>query len=352
MSGDYYFQTDLGRMVCNDSALELDIMADCSVDLVATSPPYALVREKEYGNVSESEWVEWFRPFAEQIHRVLKPSGSFVLDLGGAWNQGTPTRSLYQFRALLMLVDDLGFHLAQDFWWWNPAKLPSPAEWVTIRRVRVKDAVNTVWWLSKTEWPKASNERVLAPYAASPSNGRAQKTTAPSEHDISPGNWHVEGGGSIAPNLLAAANTESNGGYQRWCASKGVDPHPARWPAAIPEFFVRMTTDPGDLVVDPFAGSCTTGEVCERLGRRWVCVDENESYLFGSIGRFKKVKTEMEGQGQLFDRGRSRPVAPPSGRYSHSVPCPQSVWGLSTEGDLDPDGGRARMAISDSQVTK
>ena len=118
----------------------------------------------------------------------LAEHGSLVIDIGGAWNKGLPTRSLYHFKLLIMLVEEYGFHLAQEFYWWNPSKLPSPAEWVTVRRIRAKDAINTVWWLSKTEWPKASNRRVLQPYSSSMrsllKNGYRAKLR-PSGHDIS-----------------------------------------------------------------------------------------------------------------------------------------------------------------------
>ena len=174
----------------------------------------------------------------------------------------------------------IGFHLAQDFYWWNPSKLPTPAEWVTVRRVRVKDAINTVWWLSKTPWPKSSNRRVLQPYSPSMKgllkNGyRAKKR--PSGHDISE-NFRIDNGAAIPPNLIAIPNTESNSFYLRYCEEHGLSPHPARYPAELPEYFIRMLSDPGDIVVDPFAGSCVTGEVSERLGRKWACVELLEEY--------------------------------------------------------------------------
>ena len=97
----------------------------------------------------------------------LTPSGSLVIDIGGAWTfQGNRRRRpTTHYELLIMLCKEVGFHLAQDFFWWNPAKLPSPAEWVTVRRVRVKDSINCVWWLSPTPWPKASNKRVPVPYS-------------------------------------------------------------------------------------------------------------------------------------------------------------------------------------------
>ena len=271
-----FYKTKLGRIYCVDS-LEFmrNAMDDASVDLIMTSPPFGLVRKKSYGNVDADNYVTWFRPFGLEFHRILKPHGSLVIDIGGAWNRGQPTRSLYHFELLIMLCKDLGFFLAQEIFWWNPSKLPTPAEWVTVRRVRVKDAVNCVWWLSKTPWPKASNRRVLVPYSDSMKsllkNGYKAKKR-PSGHDIST-KFNINNNASIPPNLLAIPNTESNSLYLRYCKERGLPQHPARFPSDVPEFFIRMLTDPGDLVFDPFAGSCVTGEVADRLKRKWICCD-------------------------------------------------------------------------------
>jgi len=190
---------------------------------------------------------------------------------------------------VVRLCKGIGFHLAQEFFWWNPAKLPTPAEWVNVRRIRVKDAVNTVWWLSKTPWPKANNRNVLQPYSRSMhdllENGYRPKLR-PSGHDIS-SKFRRDNRGAIPPNLLRIANTESNSYYLRACQEAGIKPHPARYPAALPEFFIKLLTDEGDLVVDPFAGSNVTGEVCERLGRRWLAFETVEEYLRGSRFRFE-----------------------------------------------------------------
>ena len=259
-----------------------------SVNLIMTSPPFGLVRKKSYGNEDAAEYCEWFRPFAEAFHRALRDDGSVVIDMGGAWKKGTPTRSLYHFKLLVMLCEEYGFHLAQEHFWWNPAKLPTPAEWVNVRRVRVKDAVNCVWWLSKSAFPKATNRRVLAPYSESMKdllrNGY-QARLRPSGHDISD-KFGRDNGGSVPPNLLAIANTESNGQYQEFCRENNIEIHPARFPALLPEYFIRMLTEPGDLVVDPFAGSCVTGMVAESLSRRWACVELSSKFIMGGVSRF------------------------------------------------------------------
>lgn len=325
-------RTEIGRAVLGDSLDYMDGMEDRSVDLIVTSPPFGLVRKKDYGNEDADRYVDWFRAFGEQFKRILKPSGSLVIDIGGAWNRGTPTRSLYHFRLLIMLCEELGFHLAQEFYWWNPSKLPTPAEWVNIRRVRVKDAVNSVYWLSPTEWPKATNRRVLYPYSPSMRNllrtgYRAKRR--PSGHNIST-KFARDNGAAIPPNLIAVAHTESNSHYQRYCKDHGIKPHPARFPVEIPEFFVRMLTEETDSVLDPFGGSCVTGEVCERLGRRWTCVELLRPYLEGARGRFVRPVVPRE----------TKDAADPGNYYR--IPRPDILWNGPPAEPLVADGGRER----------
>lgn len=284
-----FHQTRHGQVLWGDSRSYLfNVAKPASVDLIVTSPPFGLVRKKSYGNEDADQYCDWFRPFAEGFHRALKDEGSLVIDIGGAWKPGQPTRSLYHFKLLLMLVEEYGFHLCQEHYWWNPSKLPTPAEWVNVRRVRVKDAVNCIWWLSKTPYPKANNRRILQPYSKSMrdllKNGYVAKKR-PSGHDISM-KFQKDNGGSVPPNLLAIANTESTSRYQEYCRENNIPIHPARFPSQLPEYFIRMLTDPGDLVVDPFAGSCVTGAVAENLERKWVCCELSEEYLQGGLSRF------------------------------------------------------------------
>jgi len=337
-----FHRTRLGVIYHGDSLHYLTSCEPASVDLIVTSPPFGLVRKKEYGNVDATEYLQWFRPFAAGFKRVLKPNGSLVIDIGGAWVPGQPTRSLYQYELPVMLCREFGFHLAQEFFWWNPSKLPSPAEWVTVRRIRVKDAVNTVWWLSPTPWPKASNRRVAAPYSDAMrdllKNGYRPKLR-PSGHDISE-NFAVDNGAAIPPNLLAIANTESNSRYLRYCRQRGIKPHPARFPAELPEFFIRMLTDPGDLVLDPFAGSCVAGEVCERLGRRWVCIDIIRTYVEGALGRFDTRPQRV--QVPLFDCG----VATDARGTFYKIYHPAAMWRDADREPLPQDGGKRRTLQS------
>lgn len=290
MANDFY-RTEYGRAVLTRAEDFLPSLPDASVDLVMTSPPFALLRQKAYGNLDQSEYVDWLVSFGPEIRRVLKPSGSFVVDLGGAYQRGVPCRSLYNYRVLLRLCDEHGFFLAEEFFWHNPAKLPSPIEWVNKRKIRAKDSVNTVWWLSKAEFPKADITQVLAPYSArmkkliQDPDSFYQPKERPSGHDIGRA-FAKDNGGALPSNLLQYPNTESNSPHIRLCKAHGIDPHPARFPKALPEFFIKLLTETGDLVLDLFAGSNTTGEAAESLGRRWLALECNRDYLIGSAFRF------------------------------------------------------------------
>jgi site-specific DNA-methyltransferase (cytosine-N4-specific) len=283
--------TELGAAFCGDSLELLEKLPDDSVNLVITSPPFALERQKEYGNKDKSEYVDWLTQFAKLVFQKLRSDGSFVLDLGGSYRKGVPVRSLYQYRVLLRFCDDIGFYLAEEFFWHNPSKLPSPIEWVNKRKIRAKDTVNTLWWFSKSEWPKADVSKVLAEYSP-----RMKKlledpeafynpALRPSGHDIGMG-FGKDNGGAIPSNLLQIPNSESNGVYLGACKTVGVKGHPARFPAKLPEFFIRFLTNPGDLVVDIFAGSNTTGMVAEAEGRHWIGFDLDLGYLAASAFRF------------------------------------------------------------------
>jgi len=283
-----YYTQNLGKADLGDSLQLIKAIQGNSINLILTSPPFALTRQKEYGNESAEKYIEWFLPFAQEFKRVLADNGSFILDLGGAYLRGNPVRSIYQYELLVRLCKELGFFLAQEFYHYNPARLPTPAEWVTIRRIRVKDSVNVVWWLSKTPNPKADNRKVLKPYSQSMKqllkNGYKAKIR-PSGHDISD-KFQKDNQGAIPPNLLEIANTESNSAYLRRCKATGIKPHPARFPAKFAEFFIKFLTDEGDIVLDPFAGSNTTGFVAETWQRRWISFELNEDYLQGSLYRF------------------------------------------------------------------
>ncbi|MGW5249383.1 DNA-methyltransferase [Streptomyces sp. NPDC004129] len=300
-SGRVCYTTPHGAQVTGDSLELLGELPANSVDLFMTSPPFPLLRKKAYGNKDQEEYVAWLVKFAKLAKDALKPTGSLVIDIGGAYQQGVPVRSLHQFRALLAFVDDLGYFLAEEFYWYNPSKLPSPIEWVNKRKWRAKDAVNTVWWLSKTERPKADVGKVRVPYSKSmqqllkdPAAYYTPKER-PSHHNIGKA-FGVDNGGALPsnlleiPNLLELPNSQSNDAYLRTLKALDRPGHPARFPIKLPSFFIEMLTDPGDVVVDFFGGSNTTGRAAENLGRNWLSFELDPAYAALSAVRF------MEGQ--------------------------------------------------------
>jgi DNA modification methylase len=290
---DPYYTTKHGRAYLGDALSVMAGLPSESVDLVVTSPPFPLTfrKKKPYGSVGEDRFVEWFLAYADECRRLLRKSGSLVVDLGGVWNKGAPTRSLYQQKLLIALCERSRFSFAQDFYWYNPAALPAPAEWVNVRRIRVKSAVNNVFWLGKTGAPKANNRAVLRPYSKDMlrliDRGYRAKTR-PSGHNITP-KFQKDHGGSIPPNLIELGNNDSNGTYLKACAAAALPVHPARYPRGLPEFFIKLCTEQGDTVLDPFAGSNVTGEAAERLERRWIAIEIAEEFLAGSRFRFPAV---------------------------------------------------------------
>lgn len=300
------YKTRAGFMLCEDSKNVLSSLPDNSINLVLTSPPFPLQRKKEYGNKEQHEYIDWLLEFAQLIYKKLKDDGSFVIDLGGAYKKGIPVRSLYNFRLLVKLCDNIGFNLAEEFFWHNPSKLPSPIEWVNKRKIRVKDSVNTVWWLSKSEWPKADTKNVLVPYSErmkklmkNPAK-YYQPKERPSGHNIG-NNFSNNNGGAIPSNLLQIPNSESNSRYLKRCSALNIKPHPARFPERLPEFFIKFLTNEGDLVIDIFAGSNTTGFVAEKLNRRWIGIDNIKEYADMSTLRFINEAQSFEKIARIYN---------------------------------------------------
>ena len=326
------YATDLGVALVGDSQSVLESAAVSEllgrVQLIFTSPPFPLNRKKKYGNLSGLEFRKWLRGYANKLRALLTPDGSAVIEMGNAWEQGSPVMSTLALETLLAFKKAGSFHLCQEFIWFNPAKLPTPAQWVTIERSRVKDSFTRLWWLSPTTHPKADNRRVLQPYSGSmKSLLQRQKYNSgrrPSQHVISRRGFLVDNGGAIPPNvlqpseeetlgsLLIEGNTGNSSSYHQYCRALKLTPHPARMPISLAKFFVNLCTEPGDLVLDPFSGSNTTGAAAELLGRKWLSIEAEAEYARGGRGRFPRIwtKTELRVTSQhdvnMKETGRSR----------------------------------------------
>jgi len=266
------------------------------VNLVFTSPPFPLNRKKRYGNKTGDEYIEWLSAYGPLLKKMLTPDGSIVMEVGNAWEQGLPVMSTLPIRSLLQFQEDNELFLCQEFVWQNPAKLPSPAQWVNVDRVRVKDSFTKIWWMSASEKPKADNRRVLQEYSKSMKDllktGKYNAGKRPSEHNIGEQSFLSDNGGAIPGSVLTFANTQANDEYQVYCRNQKIELHPARMPIELAGFFINFLTDPGDLVLDPFGGSNTTGAAAERLGRFWLSIEAEEKYVSGSMGRFPDLVSE------------------------------------------------------------
>lgn len=290
------YETNLGRMYWGKAEELLLRRPLCvkknQVQLIFTSPPFPLNRKKKYGNLQGREYVDWLAGFAGLFRAFLKENGSLVVELGNAWEPGKPVMSTLALKALLALQEKGDFYLCQEFVCYNPARLPSPAQWVNVERIRVKDSFTRLWWMSPCDRPKADNRRVLKEYSDSMKkllvSGKYNPGKRPSEHNIGETSFLTDNGGAIPPNVLQIANTQASDEYQNFCRSKGLSPHPSRMPLDLPKFFIKFLTDEGDLVLDPFAGSNTTGAASELLRRRWIGIEAQSDYAESSRGRFQQ----------------------------------------------------------------
>lgn len=271
------------------------------VDLILTSPPYPLNQKKKYGNEQGEAYKKWFTELAPLFSALLSPKGSIVMEIGNAWEPERPVQSLLHLESLLGFVKEADLRLVQEFICYNPSKLPSPAQWVTVNRIRTVDSYTHIWWMAKSDFPKADNTKVLRPYSKSMQDLLKRQTyntgARPSEHRISKAGFLKDHGGSIAHNLLelepidthrdprlphnvlSFSNTNSNDYFMRTCRAKGITPHPARMHMGVADFFIAYLTHPGDLVFDPFAGSGTTPYAAEKAARKWIGCELDAGYI-------------------------------------------------------------------------
>lgn len=266
------------------------------IDLIFTSPPFPLHFKKRYGNLDGAAYVDWLAGLADRLADLLKPTGSLVMEIGNAWLPGRPVMSLLPLQTLMAILEKGRLNLCQQFVCHNPARLPTPAQWVNVERIRVKDSFTHVWWMSRGDRPKANNREVLTPY--SDDMRRLLKTQnynsgiRPSGHRIGEKSFLTDNGGAIPPNVLVMSNTGWNDAYRIYCREMALEMHPAPMPPQLPDFFIKMLTDKRDVVLDPFAGSNTTGATAEQLNRRWIAIEPRLEYIEGSVGRFPSLISE------------------------------------------------------------
>jgi site-specific DNA-methyltransferase (cytosine-N4-specific) len=161
------------------------------IDLILTSPPFPLNNKKRYGNLRGNEYLKWITDLAPNFEKLLSPKGSLVIEIGNCWQAGRPVQSLLPLKTLFALASREGkggLRLIQEFVCYNPSRLPSPAQWVTVNRLRVVDSYTHVWWLAKTDFPQANNSKVTRPYSSAMKDllarGKYNHGRRPSQHKI------------------------------------------------------------------------------------------------------------------------------------------------------------------------
>lgn len=287
------FETDNGAALWAEFQTGLGLLVDGSVQACITSTPFPIVGGRDYGIFTPDQVVNLVEELFIGLKPKLRADGSVFLNLADVWERGRPTRSLYQERILLNLVERHGFFLADRFAWHSPTK-PAATDWVTKRRVRVRSSMESFFWLSPSPNPKADNRNVLVPYGRTMQRALAaggdRRASRPSGHGHAGASYTKDNGGAIPPNFFCATNAAGNTPYHRYCRTMKLPIHPARFPSGgILEFFVRLATAPGDLVVDLCAGSQQLNDVCERLGRQWFTTEKNLAFIRGGESYFRHL---------------------------------------------------------------
>ena len=272
------FETGLGRFVIGDCLRTLQTLPDASVDLVITSPPYD--GQPKYGN-GERYGRDWYTGFflnvTAEIFRVLTPNGNFVLNYRSKRHNNE--RGLLQFELIFWLRDQ-GFLFCEDFVWGKPS--PPPGRFNRF----LKDAVEYCFQFAKGPDWQFYPEQCLSPARWDAKDRERRKklphnfvrANAPSGQ----GRKRVQAGPDmVRPSTLLNLEPEFSPNPTR---------HPARFPIALPSFFINLLSRRGQLVVDPFGGTGTTGLAAERLHRRWLVTELNPSYASAAPDQFLASK--------------------------------------------------------------
>ncbi len=280
-----YIDNFLNKYVCGDCLDILKQIPSNSIDLIMTSPPYA-DQIKNYGDVVKKikpeDYVAWFVPRAKEFYRVLKDNGSFVLNINDKTDGSF--QNIFVFKLVVVLCEEIGFNLVRDYIWYNPATPPNVFSRGNMGRT--KKSHEYCFWFSKSESWTFNMDPIRKPYSKSMMNiiegketerGERNKNTRPSRHNFDLSHPWENKGGSDPGSVIVVSNTASNGQLQRLCKDLNIK-HPARYPEKLAEFFILSGTNEGDIVLDPFAGSGTTGVAAVKHHRNYICIDINSDF--------------------------------------------------------------------------
>lgn len=288
------FSTHLGIAILG--ACETVFAAiDAPITLVVTSPPYPLASARKYGNVTEPQYVDWICRTLEPVIKNLVPGGSICLNLSNdIFMPGSPARSMYCQRLVLALHDRFGLSLMDTLIWQNKSKAPGPIQYASKDRTQLNTEYEPIFWMTNDPLKvKSNNRRVLQEHTerhlALIQRGGESRDEVHSDgaYRVRPGSYGNETEGRIPRNILSFGHRcAEQTAYKQAARALGLPVHGAPMPLKLASFLIEFLSAPGDMVVDPFSGSFTTADACERLGRRWMASECMLEYVWGGATRF------------------------------------------------------------------
>lgn len=265
------------------------------VHLILSSPPYPLNIPRKYGNVAESEYVDWLCKTIEPVIDRLEEGGSICLNLGNdVFIKNSPQRSMYVERVSLALHDRFGLAKMDNLIWQNTTRPPGPFQWASKQRFQLNAQYeNILWFCRSPEKCFADNRRVLQPHSEAhikfmqSGGNKKYRSNGDGSHVVMVGAYGNMTDGKIPKNILPMAHRcKDQMAYKRYCASLGLQTHGAAMPLRLATFLVEYMTSIGQTVVDPFGGSFTTAKASELLKRLWYSTEMIYEYAYGASSRF------------------------------------------------------------------
>jgi len=263
------------KILLGDSKDILKEIEDDFIDLVVTSPPYADRRKNTYGGISPEKYVEWFLPISAELLRVLKPTGTFILNIKEKADKGE--RNAYVLELILALRKQ-GWIWTEEFIWHK--KNCYPGKWPN----RFRDAWERLLQFNKTRDFKMYQENVMV-QIGDWANGRLKNLSQTDK--IRDNSKSGSGFGKNVSNWLGRSKVYPTNVVQfaTVCNNKN---HSAPFPKELPEWFIKLFTNKYDWVLDPFLGSGTTSEVAQKMGRNSVGIEIIPEYVNLAKEKIKK----------------------------------------------------------------
>jgi site-specific DNA-methyltransferase (adenine-specific) len=277
------------RIIAGDSLAVLKDVPDNSVDLIVTSPPYADRRAKTYEGVKPDKYVEWFLPISDELKRVLKPTGSFVLNIKEIVVDGE--RSTYVME-IILAMRKRGWLWTEEYSWHK--KNCYPGKWPN----RFRDAWERCLHFTRQKKFAMYQEAVMVPMG----DWRHARLKNLSETDRTRDNSHVSSGFGKNISNWVGRDLAYPSNVLHMATECGNKNHSATFPIALPAWFIQLFTKPGDVVLDPFVGSGTTAVAAKELKRHYIGIDISREFC--EIARKRVQSAERVDIGKVHTKRR------------------------------------------------